>query len=138
MAKHVLYNAGLVVNGVDLSDHVDSISYTEGLNSQPAAAMGEVQDYEMPSTIKISDVTVNFFQDYASAKVYQTLHPLVTNRTTFNIVVKPDAGANAPTNPAFTLPVFVRNNPFVNGKRGDGHMIQAVFGPAGAQSIAIA
>lgn len=136
MAKHVLYNASLTVNSVDLSDHVESISYTEGLNGQPAAAMGEVQDYSMPATITISDVTVNFYQDYAASKVYATVHPLVIARTVFNIIVKADAGANATTNPAFTLPVFVKANPFVNGKRGDGHMVSIVFSPAGAQSIA--
>lgn len=136
MAKHVLYNSSLTVNGVDLSDHVKSISYTEGLNDADAAAMTEVQDYSMPGTINISDVTVTFFQDYASAKVYATIHPLVIARTTFNIIVKADAGANATTNPAFTLPVFVKTNPFVNGTRGDGHMIQVVFKAAGVQSVA--
>lgn len=138
MAKHILYNASMFVNGVDLSDHVESVSYTEGLNGQPAAAMSEAQDYEMPSTIKISDVTVNFYQDFATSKVYQTIHPLVIARSIFNIVVKADAGANAPTNPAFTLPVFVRNNPVFNASRGDRHMTQVVFAPAGVQQVALA
>lgn len=136
MAKHIIYNASLVVNGVDLSDHVESVSYSEGLNGQAAAAMGEVQDYEMPGTIKIGDVTVNFYQDFAASKVYATIHPLVIARSTFNIVLKDDAGANATTNPAFTLPVFVRNKPVFNGTRGDRHMVQVVFAPAGAQTVA--
>jgi len=136
MAKHILYNASLVVNGVDLSDHVETISYEEGINGQPAAAMTEVQDYEMPGTIKISDITVTFFQDFASSKVYATIHPLVAARSTFNITVKADTGANAATNPAFTIPVFVRSSQVFNGTRGDRHMTQAVFAPAGAQTVA--
>lgn len=136
MAKHILYNASVVVNGVDLSDHVESVSYKEGLNGQDAAAMGEVQDYGMPGTINISDVTINYYQDYASNKVYQVHHPLVANRTTFNIVVKADAGANATTNPAFTLPVFVKNSPVFAGTRGDRHMTQVVYSPAGLQTVA--
>lgn len=135
MAKHILYNASLVVNGVDLSDHVEKISYTEGLNSQAAAAMSEAQDYEMPSTIKISDISVTFYQDFAANKVYQTIHPLVAARSTFNIVVKADSGAAASTNPQFTIAVFVRNNPVFNGSRGDRHMVDVVFAPAGAQAI---
>lgn len=138
MAKHILYNASLTVNAVDLSDHVKSITYTEGINGVDAAAMADVQDYEMPGTIVISDISVLFFQDYAASKVYATIHPLVANRTTFNIIVKADAGATATTNPAFTIAVFVRSHPWVNGARGDGHMTQVVFAPAGAQSIATA
>ncbi len=135
MAKHVLYNASLTVNAVDLSDKVKTISYSDGINGQDAAAMSEVQDYEMPGTIKISDITVTFFQDYAPSKVYQTVHPLVVARTTFNIVVKPDSGAAASTNPQFTIAVFVRSCQVVNGTRGDAHMNQVVFAPAGVQAI---
>ena len=138
MAKHILYNASVVVNAVDLSDHVESVSYTEGLEGQRADAMSEIQKYEMPGLVNISDVTVNFYQDYATSKVYQTIHPLVVARSIFNIIVKADAGANAPTNPAFTLPVFVRNNPVFSGTKGDRHMTTVVFAPAGVQSIAIA
>lgn len=131
----MLYNAFLSVNGVDLSDHVKTLSYTEGINAQDAAAMSDTQDYSMPGTITIGDVTVTFYQDYASSKVYQTIHPLVTNRTTFNIIVRPDSGAAASTNPQFTMAVFVKNHSVVNGSRGDAHMNSAVFAPAGAQSI---
>jgi hypothetical protein len=136
MAKHVLYNASIVVNGTDLSDHVVSVSYTEGLNGVDAAAMSEVQDYQMPSTITISDVSVEYYLDLAASKVYATHHTLVTNRTTFNIVVKVDSGANATTNPAFTLPVFVKTHPFVNGARGSAHKGTIVYTAAGAQSVA--
>jgi hypothetical protein len=136
MAKHVLWNASIVVNGTDLSDHVKQISYVEGLNGVDAAAMSEVQDYGMPSTIIISDITVTYFQDFASSKVYQIHHPLVANRSTFNITVKADSGANATANPAFTIAVFVKTAPFVTGSRGDGHMVQVVYGPAGVQAVA--
>lgn len=136
MAKHILYNASLVVNSVDLSDHVESVEYVEEINDQDAAAMGDIEDYAMPGTRKISDVKVKFYQDFASAKVYATIQPLWTNRTTFNITVKADSGANATTNPAFTVPVFVKTKPVINGKRGDRHMTDVVFKPAGVSSVA--
>jgi hypothetical protein len=136
MAKHVLYNASITVNGVDLSDHVKSISYIEGLNGVDAAAMSETQDYQMPSTITITDVSVVYYLDLAASKVYATHHTLVANRTTFNIIVKVDAGANATTNPAFTLPVFVKAHPFVNGARGDAHTGTITYAAAGTQSVA--
>lgn len=136
MAKHVLYNASVVVNSVDLSDHDNQLEYTVGLNGQPAAAMGEVQDYEMPGTQTVSPIKAKFFQDFASGKVYATLMPLYTNRTTFNIVMKTDAGATSGTNPAHTVPVFIGSMPIISGTRGDAHMIDVTFTPAGLLSVA--
>lgn len=135
MAKHVLYDAFCSVNGVNLSDMVESIAYTTGINPQPAAAMGDVQDYDMPGTITISPVTVTFYQDFAASKTYATLQTLITNRSTVSLIVKPTAGADSATNPAFTMNVFVASFGFVNGTRGERHMTQAVFQPAGAMTI---
>ena len=83
MAKHVLYNASVVLNSVDLSDHVDSVELKATLNDQPAAAMGDVEDYSMPGTRVIDDITLNMYQDFAASKTYATLMTLWTNRTTF-------------------------------------------------------
>jgi hypothetical protein len=137
MAKHVIYNASVVVNGVDLSDHVESISGVEiGINNQAAAAMGEVQDYDMPGTQNLGDPVLTFYQDYAASKVYATFFPLFQNRTVFNLVIKADAGANATTNPAFTIPVFVMKKPLLSGKRGDRHMAPVTLKVAGAMTVA--
>lgn len=136
MAKHVLYNASIVVNSVDLSDHVDTVALEVGLNNQFAAAMGEIQDYDMPGTQVISAVVITFYQDYATSKVYQTLVALYTNRTVFNIVAKADSGANAATNPAWTIPVFIAKMPVISGKRGAAHMSAVTCTPAGLATIA--
>src|SRR4051812_15341968 len=131
MAKHILYNASLVANAVDLSDRAESITFVATLNGQPAAAMSEIEDYEMPGTRKVSDITAQMYQDFAASKTYQTLVALWAARTVFNLVLKADAGANATTNPQFTVPVFVRTLPIISGNRGDRHMSQVVFAPAG-------
>lgn len=138
MAKHVLYNAYVSLNGVDLSDHVDSVEFGVEINAQPAAAMGDVEDYSMAGTRVVRDITINLFQDFASSKTYATLMTLWTNRTSFNAVIKADSGANATTNPQFTTSVFISSFPVVSGKRGDAHMTQLVLKPAGAMSIATA
>lgn len=136
MAKHILYNASVVLNGVDLSDHVESVEFVPALNSQNAAAMSDVEDYSMPGTRVIGDISLNMYQDFAASKTYATLMTLWTNRTTFNAVIKADAGANATTNPQFTVAVFVKSFPVVSGSRGDRHMTQVVLAPAGVMSIA--
>jgi len=138
VAKHILYNASVTLNSVDLSDHVESVELKVETASQPAAAMGDIEDYSIPGTRAVSDITINLFQDFASSKTYATLMTLWTNRTSFNAVIKADAGSKAPTNPEFTTSVFIKSFPVVSGKRGDTHMTQLVLAPAAAMSIATA
>lgn len=135
MAKHILYNASVTLNSVDLSDHVESVEYTLQINAQAAAAMSEVEDYSMPGTRVVGDISLNMYQDFASSKTYQTLQGLWTNRTSFNAVVKPDSASAATTNPQFTVSVFIKSFPVVSGSRGDRHMTQLVLAPAGVMSI---
>lgn len=135
MAKHVLTDVYVSVNGTDLSDHVESVQYVSGINPQPAAAMSELQDYDMPGTKFISPIQVTFYQDFAASETYATLQTLHTNRSTVSLIVKPTSAADSATNPAFTMDVFVASLGFVTGARGERHMTQAVFQPAGALTI---
>lgn len=137
--KHVLWDVSLVVNSVDMSDHVENVTFGEmGTNKQFAAAMSEIQDYDMPGTIMITDPVATFYQDFAATKVYITLYTAWLARTTFNIVGKASSGANSTTNPAWTIPVFVGKAPMMNGKRGDRHMAPVTFAVAGVLSVATA
>jgi hypothetical protein len=136
VAKHILYNASFVINSVDLSDHHVDISFVVGLNDEDAAAMGEVQDYSMPGTQVVSPISVSCYQDFAAAKVYATLMPLYTARSTVNCLMKADAGANATTNPQFTVAVFVKTFPVISGSRGKRHITGVVLQPAGLMAIA--
>ena len=63
---------------------------------------------------------------------------LWTNRTSFNAVIKADSGANATTNPQFTVSVFISSFPVISGKHGDAHMTSMTLDPAGILSIATA
>src|SRR5260221_470350 len=115
--KHTLWDVSLVVNGIDLSDHVESVTFMEmGTNKQAAAAMGEIQDYDMPSTLMVAPPALTFYQDFNAAKVYATIQAAWAARLTFNIVGKASSGARTPTNPEWTIPVFVEKFPFMGAK----------------------
>ena len=133
--KHVLYDAALSINGVDLSDHVESVTFEVGINKQDAAAMGDINDYGMPGTQMVSPISVSFYQDYAAAKTYATLSAAFTNRTIFTLLAKASSGANSATNPQFSIPVFVGKMPLLTGKRGDRHMGNCTLEPAGLLTI---
>lgn len=133
--NHSLYDASLVVNGVDLSAKVESVTFEVNTNMVDAAAMGNVQDFGMASTLSVSDPTVTFYQDYAAAKTYATLYAAWLARTPINIVGKASSGARSTTNPEWTLPCIVKKMPLLTGKRGDRHMAPVTFGVAGDLSV---
>lgn len=135
MAKHILYDVSWVVNGADLSDHTESVSVEIEVNEQFSSAMGELQDYNMPGTIKYSNPQATMYQDYATSKTYQTIKTLALARTVFNLVCKPTSSSASATNPQYTIPVFVKKTPVMTGKRGDRHMAPVEFSIAGTVSI---
>jgi len=133
--KHVLFDANIVVNSVDLSDHVESVTFEVGINKQAAGAMGDIQDYDMPGTSIVSSITVAFFQDYAAAKVYATLSAAWVARSIFPLLAKASSGANSATNPQFSINVFVGKMPLLTGKHGERHMATTTLEAAGVLSI---
>lgn len=133
--KHILYDVSLTVNSVDLSNRVERLEIRLGTNKQVGAAMGDVQDYSIPGTLTIEDITAEFYQDYDTAKVYATLYAAWLARTNFNIVAKATSGASSSTNPQWTIPVFVAAMPVMGGTRGDRHMSPVTFAVAGAYSV---
>ena len=136
--KHIFYDASLTVNGVDLSTRVERIEIRASMAKHPGAAMGSLKSYSIPGTQDIEDITAEFFQDYDTAKVYATLVSAYEARTIFNLVAKASSGATSPTNPAWTIPVFVGAMPVMQGTRGDRHMAPVTFAVAGEYSIATA
>ena len=135
--KHILYDVSLVVNSVDLSNRVERVEIRLSTNKQVGAAMGDLQDYSIPGTLAIDDITAEFYADFDTAKVYATLYAAWLARTNFNIVGKASSGSASSTNPAWTIPVFVASMPVMQGTRGDRHMAPVTFAVAGAYSVAV-
>jgi hypothetical protein len=138
VAKHVLYDAVVTVNGVTLTDRVKSISWNSGIAKQPAAAMSEAQSYSMAGVQEPDDISVEFYQDYAAVNVYATLTALYQNRTSFVFTAKASSAVDSATNPNFTCSVFVGKMPFLNGSRGDAHMAPVTLVPASAITFDVA
>ena len=116
MAAYMLNNASVVINSVDLSDHVTSITFSEDAAQLETTAMGD-DNVTMIGGLKSGSVDLEFNQDLASAKTQATIRPLLGTVTT--VVVKNDAGATAATNPSFTFGALVTEWPSINGTVGE-------------------
>lgn len=135
MAKHIIYDAVITVNGVTLTDHARKVSWSGGTNSQPAAAMGELQDYDMPSTILVKPILVEFYQDYAGSNVYITHKALWAAASSFVLTAKVSSAADSATNPNFTCSVFIADWDLLTGARGDVHVNSVTYKAAAAMTF---
>jgi len=113
----VLTNAQVTVNGVDLSDHVDSVEVQTNVDDVDITAMGASAHQHAPG-LRNDKITVNFLQDFAAGKVDATLFPLLGN-TGFTVKVVPVATTVSTTNPSYTATcVLFTYNP-LSGKVGE-------------------
>src|SRR6266496_1036722 len=102
MAIIMSNDVSLVVNSVDLSDHVREVTLNMSADALDATAMGATSK---AYTVGLRDDTieVTFLQDYAAGKADATLNPLVGANTGFTIVAKPTSAAVSGTNPSYTV-----------------------------------
>jgi hypothetical protein len=103
MSKIVLTDAKVTINSVVLSDHISSITIdtkddileTTGFGSTAKTRVAGLAD---------NSVTLDFFQDFASANVEATIYPLIGSTTT--IVISPTSTVSA-TSPSYTFTALV-------------------------------
>ncbi len=98
MATLVLLDASVVINAVDLSDHVRSVTINYSADMVEDTSMGD-DTHLMKGGLKNWSMDVEFAQDYASSQVDVTLFSLVGS--TFTVAVKPTSGAISATNPSY-------------------------------------
>ena len=116
MAVLVLTNAKVLVNSVDLSDHVTSLTLDTGADDVDTTAMGATYK-NRTGGLKEWSVQITFQQDYASAKVDATIWPLLGSTTTVSI--NPVNAANSATNPNYSGSVLVAEYPAISGSVGE-------------------
>lgn len=105
MAKTVLKDVKFVINGVDLSAWVSSVTINESYAEVETTANG---DSSRKRTAGLGDhsVDVEFQQDWAASAVSQTIRPLL-GATAACTVVPVSSTAVSSTNPSYAFDVLV-------------------------------
>lgn len=137
MPTFVLKDAEVLVNSVDLSDHVGSVRLTYIGELQDVSAMG------VTNRVRVAGVTdwsieINFQQDFDAAEVDATIFPLV-GAAAFPITIMADktAGVSA-TNPRFEGNTVLETYPILDGAFGDVMTVPVTFQAAGNLTRAVA
>lgn len=127
MAIFVFTNAQVFVNGVDVSDHASKVTCKDDRNQVDVTAFGAAF-VQVTKGLGQAEITIDFFQDFATSKIHQTLQPLIGSTTPIAVEVRPVNAARSATNPAFLLAsalLFTYSG--LDGKVGDAAAISATF-----------
>ena len=128
MGTFVLTNATLSVGGVDLSDHVESLTINYEAESVDDTVMSD-STRSVTGGLKNWSFDVVFKQDFASSKVDITLFAAVG--TTVTLVAKPTSAGVSSTNPTFTGTGLIQSYPPISGTVGDHATTNVTFASAG-------
>jgi len=136
MARIVLTNAYITINGVNLSDHIASVTLTTNTDVVETTAFGSTARTRI-SGLFDNSVALEFHQDYAASSVEATIYPLVGAASTA-IVVKPNGSTTSATNPAYTFNALVSEWTPLNGAVGELATASVTWNIDGAISKAVA
>jgi hypothetical protein len=118
MARIVLTDAKITINGVNLSDHITSVSLSTSDDVVDTSAFGGGGARTRVAGLADNSVTLEFAQDYAAANVEATIYPLLGTTTT--VVVSPTSTSpGTATNPSYTFSALVSEWQPLSGAVGE-------------------
>jgi IMP cyclohydrolase len=119
MARLVLTNAYVLINGVNLSDHIASITLTTTDDVIETTAFGTTARTRIGG-LADNSVALEFHQDYAAANVEATINgsPSLVGTVTA-VVVKPNGATTAADNPSYSFNALVSEWTPLNGAVGE-------------------
>lgn len=138
MPKQVIENAWVTLGGSDLSTRVKKVTIlrSKRTNQQVTAMTEEDEDF-LPVNIRGWKVSLEFYQDFASGSVYETLKAAVESTASSGvaITIRPTTEARTTGNPEFQGYVLIEGDyALVDGSVGDVLMSSPSFQGKGALS----
>ena len=118
MAVYLSNGVVLTVNAVDLSTLVSSVTINRSFDELEVTAMGD-SGHKFVKGLEASTITVDFFNDEATAKTLQTLNSSSVWGNSVTVTAKQTSAITSPTNPLYTMSCLVNNTTPINGAVGD-------------------
>ena len=118
MARIVLTDVGVVLGGVDLSDHIASVEIAQNFDEVETTAFGDGGRTRVAG-LEDSTLSLSFHQDFAAANVEATIAPLVGGTASFELAPLGTAVAISPTAPRYSGTVLITEWTALNGAIGE-------------------
>lgn len=134
MAKLVLRDCFIEVDGVNFSSHVSSVTINLSKDEIDTTNFGG-DGRERAHGLKDDSFELTFQQDYAAASVDDTLYPLWDEESEFDVKVRPRSSATSTNNPEYSATCILLEYTPLAGDVGDLSTTDVTF-PAQRQGIA--
>lgn len=118
MAVYLSNGVVLTVNSVDLSTCTSAVTINRTFDELEVTAMGDT-GHKFVKGLEASSITIDFFNDSASAKTLQTLNDSLVWGKSVTVTVKQTSAATSAENPLYTMSCLVNNTTPINGAVGD-------------------
>ncbi len=118
MARIVLTDVGVLINNVDLSDHIAAVTISQNFDEVQTTAFGDGGRTRVAG-LEDSSITLSFHQDFSAADVDATIAPLIGGTATFNIGPFGTAVAASGTAPRYSGTVLLTEWTPLNGTVGE-------------------
>jgi hypothetical protein len=136
MARLVLTNAYITVNGVNLSDHIASVTLTTTDDVIDTTAFSSTAARTRVAGLADNSVALEFHQDYATSSVEATIYPLLGSTTA--VIVKPNGATTAADNPSYSFTALVSEWTPLGGAVGELATASVTWPISGAITKAVA
>lgn len=134
MAKSVLKDAVVQVDGTDLSDHASSATIETTFDEVDLTGFQSIYR-EFGQGPGDATITVSFFNDYEAGSVDSVLWPHSQDGSTFTVAVKPDDGATSDTNPEYSMVARLFSYSPIAGAYGEANTTEVSFRNAGTAGL---
>lgn len=139
MARLVLTNAYVTINGVNLSDHIASITLTTTDDVVDTTAFSSTAARTRVAGLADNSVALEFHQDYAASSVEATINAAGSSLvgTTTAVVVKPNGSTTAADNPSYSFTALVSEWTPLGGAVGELATVSVTWPISGAITKAV-
>jgi hypothetical protein len=126
MAKFVLKNAVITVDGDDISDHVSSVTIETSRDEVDVTAFG-ASNREMLAGLGDATITLEVFQDFESNEIDQNMFQHSIEDSPFEVTVRPTSNAISATNPEYSMQALLFNYSPISGAVGEASTTTLTF-----------
>ena len=134
MAKFVLKNAVITVDGDDISDHVSSVTIETERDEVDVTAFG-ASNREMLAGLGDATITLEVFQDFESNEIDQNMYQHSIEDSPFEVTVKPTNAVTSATNPEYSMQALLFSYSPIAGAVGEASTTTLTFRNAGQQGL---
>lgn len=136
MARIVLTDAKVTINGVNLSDHIASVTLSTSADVVETTGFSSTAARTRVAGLQDNSVTLEFHQDFATSNVEQTIYPLIGTATA--VVVTPTSSSVGATNPSYSFSALVAEWQPLSGAVGELATASVTWPISGAITKAVA